>query len=177
MSDTRQCVRWSLGDEGVESGEMWFVPPPGRKRPNEVLWDSIKRTGLENRLRDNFQVTDPLWYGFWIDSLLSREQCSVLYAILADAVAAEPTYDDYLHEFLIALDRARSSNTRLFVRLDPPGHIDCGCITTFVHCPRCKAEGPLKRWQSTYPSEPIACPVCGQSYSPAATFSMRLLQR
>jgi hypothetical protein len=55
--------------------------------------------------------------------------------------------------------------------LTPPGHIDLGWVTTFVHCPRCKAEGAVERWQQTYSDDSIECRVCGHLYSPAATYS------
>lgn len=148
---------------------MWV--PPGRERPNEVLWDSIRRTGIESSLRAAFHVTDPLWYGFWVDSPLTREQCGLLSTLFTDLVSAVPRYGDHLQAFIDALNVSMETNRELHVDLAPPGHSDMGWCTTFVHCPRCKAEGPFEPWQESYPSEEINCPTCGYSYSPAATHS------
>jgi len=148
---------------------MWL--PPGRERPNEVIWEAIRRTDLESRLRDAFEFTDPLWYGFWIESPLTQHQCSLLYQLFSNVVANVPRYHDHLSEFIDALKRAGETGGELNVELASPGHVDLGWITTFVHCPRCKAEGPVDRWQERYSQEPINCPVCGNTYSPAETYN------
>lgn len=167
MSDTIQTVRWRL-DSG-EQQHIWL--PPGRERPNAVIWESIRRTGVESQLRRAFLITDPLWYGFWIESPLTQQQCSLLYQVLSDVTANVPRYRDHLSEFINALKRAAETGCELNVDLAPPGHVDLGWITTFVHCPRCKAEGPFDRWQESYSPEPIDCPVCGNTYSPAKTYN------
>jgi Zn ribbon nucleic-acid-binding protein len=148
---------------------MWL--PHGGERPNDLLWESIRRTGTESQLRDAFQITDPLWYGFWINSPLSETQCRVLSTLFTDLIAKVPRYRDRLEAFLDALSRSLSTAEQLHVELLSPGHVDMGWITIYVHCPRCKAEGPFKRWQESYPSEPINCPTCGFVYSPATTHS------
>ncbi len=38
--------------------------------------------------------------------------------------------------------------------------------TIFPHCPRCKANAPVGRWQESYPTEPHECSVCGQIFVP-----------
>jgi hypothetical protein len=125
---------------------------------------------LESQLHCDFQVTRPLFYGLWIDTPLLPEQASLLLAVFEDAVQHVPRLHPYFDEFIQALRQSLDCGQALHVALDPPGHVDLGWITTFVHCPRCKAEGPFARWQKSYPAEPIACPVCGRSYSPAATY-------
>lgn len=170
MSDTVQVVSWSLGTR--KSGQLW-LPPAGPEPPDALLWQSIERTGLEPSLRECFQITDPLWYGLWIDSPLTRQQCQALQVLFADLIATTPRYAKYAEEFLVALQAACQSDEVLTVALGTPGHVDLGWITTFAHCPRCKAEAPLKRWQDSYPVEPIECPICGHSYSPAATYSSK----
>ena len=171
MSDTIQSVRWSLGPENNLAEHMWL--PPGRERPNDLLWESIRRTRIEQQVREAFQITDPLWYGFWIDSPLSQTQCQILSILFIDLISVVPRYRDQFEAFIDALSRSVETAEQLHVELTPPGHVDMGWITTFVHCPRCKADGPFKRWQESYPTEPINCPTCGALYSPAATHSMK----
>jgi hypothetical protein len=143
----------------------------GGKSQDDVLWDLIRRTGSEAKLQSAFQVTRPLWNGFWIDSPLNRQQCLFLHELLAKVDEEMPRNRDRLQEFLAALDHAIKTGEPLNVSLAPPGHVDLGWSTTFVHCPRCKAEGPVERWQHRYTDVPITCPTCGCSYSPAATYS------
>jgi hypothetical protein len=171
MSDTIQVVRWSLGgSQPKKAHSLW--PLPGREGPSQTLWRGIQRTGLEQRVRQAFHVTDPLWNGLWIDSPLNCEQCEILHVVLSDVAAATtPRNRKNLYAFLEALVIAKDTGEPLNVELMPPGHVDMGWITTFVHCPRCKAEGPFERWGENYPADPIQCPVCGHSYSPAATYA------
>jgi len=82
-----------------------------------------------------------------------------------------------LLEFTSALDIAISGCGFLHVGLNPPGHTDFGSLTIFCHCPRCKADSGLERWESEYPSEPMQCAVCGFEYSPAATSDRRRTYR
>ena len=171
MSDTIQSVRWSLETESDTAEHMWL--PPGHERPNDLFWESVRRTGIESQLRDAFQVTDPLWYGFWIDSPLSQTQCQILSTLFTDLVSLVPRYRDRLEAFIDALNRSLETAEQLHVELTPPGHVDMGWITTFVHCPRCKADGPFEPWQESYPEKSINCPTCGFSFSPAATHSTK----
>ena len=82
-----------------------------------------------------------------------------------------PSFGEHIEDFTRALAESAKTSEPLHVELTPPGHVDFGWVTTFVHCPRCKAEGPVERWQQTYPEEPLDCPVCGFSYQPALTHS------
>jgi hypothetical protein len=169
MSDTFQVVRWTLGADGRQSGQFWL--PEGRKSLEDVLWESIRRLGLEQRMRAAFQITAPLWYGLWICDPLTDEQCSLLHDVLAEAARLVPSYHKQVEPFLRALAESAHTGEPLHVELTPPGHVDLGWVTTFVHCPRCKAEGPVERWQQTYSDDLIECRICGHVYSPAATHS------
>lgn len=169
MSDTIQMVCWFLGDDERRQGNLWL--PWGIESPEDVLWKAVRRLGLEQRIRSAFQVTRPLWYGLWIQSPLTAGQCLLLRAMFAEAVQLAPNYQKHVEDFQRALSDSIDMGQPLHVELIPPGHVDLGWVTTFVHCPRCKAEGPVKRWQQTYAEEPLECPVCGWFYSPAATHS------
>jgi Zn ribbon nucleic-acid-binding protein len=169
MSDTIQSVRWALGADSHESGQFWL--PEWRESIEDVLWESIRRLALEERMRAAFHMTEPIWYGLWISGTLTTTQCSLLHDVLTEAVRIAPSYRDHIEEFIRALAKSAETGERLHVELTPPGHVDFGWLTTFVHCPRCKAEGPVERWQQTYSEEPLDCPVCGFSYQPALTHS------
>jgi Zn ribbon nucleic-acid-binding protein len=169
MADAIQTVQWSLGAVGARRGDLWL--PEGRESLEDVFWASIRRLGLEPRMQSAFQVTTPLWYGLWIDSPLSAEQCALLRDVFTEAARAVPGYREHLEEFTRALADSAETGEQMHVALSPPGHVDFGWITTFVHCPRCKAEGPVERWQEAYPDDPLECPVCGHSYIPSATYS------
>lgn len=170
MADTLQTVRWSLTGDAARGG--FLAPPVARERPNDVRWHSIRRTTLEEKLRSEFHFTEPVWYGLWLNSPLTREQCVLLRTLLTDVAVLARRYRDRVQPFLEALRDAAETGAAMNVSLAPPGHVDMGWITTFVHCPRCKAEGPFPRWQKNYPVDLILCPVCGHSYSPAATHIM-----
>jgi hypothetical protein len=169
MSDMFQTVRWSLGADGRKSGQFWL--PEGRESLDDVLWESIQRLGLEQRTRAAFQITAPLWYGLWMSDPLSDVQCALLRDLFAEAARSVPKYREHLEEFMRALAESADTGEPLHVELTPPGHIDLGWVTTFVHCPRCKAEGAVERWQQTYSDDLMECRICGHFYSPAATHS------
>ena len=168
MSDTIQTVRWSLGTDSHLNGQFWL--PEWRESIEDVLWESIRRLGLEERIRAAFHMTAPLWYGLWISDPLTATQCSLLHDLLTEAVRIAQASASTSKTSRGLAESAKTSEP-LHVELTPPGHVDFGWVTTFVHCPRCKAEGPVERWQETYPEEPLDCPVCGFSYQPALTHS------
>ena len=170
---------------------------PSSSSLDELLWKVIERYDLEDQLRDAFQLTDPLWFGFWMDSPLDRKQCRCLLDLLSKALpqlwekpeddpAAEPVFADvsfafsgfnpaktYGREyaaFFKALEVSLQANLPLHVHIPPPGHTDMGCYTIFAHCPRCKAAADVPRWQDVQSCE-YTCSVCGHSFDPASTYS------
>jgi len=115
-------------------------------------------------------------------SPLGRRTSEVMGAILGEFIRQRSTDESkdrsgpFGNEALLAFVRAtklaREHDLRLNVSMAPPGHTDFGHYTVFAHCPSCKAEADLERWQRRYPSESYVCKVCGREYSPAATASM-----
>ncbi|MFO0939279.1 MAG: hypothetical protein U0930_00785 [Pirellulales bacterium] len=53
---------------------------------DELLWKIIDRRQMKDRLEDAFQLTEPLWFGFWMESPLNRKQCRVLSELLSNAL-------------------------------------------------------------------------------------------
>lgn len=153
----------------------------GGRSVQAELESIIERLGLADAVAEHFLETTPIWYGLWTKSPLSNEAMRVLRRIAramldGKAVAARaPMALDSdvadLRAFARATELAEANGLPLFVQMSKPGHVDLGFHTTFPHCPTCKAEANLKRWQRKYPTELRACDVCGTVYSPAATAS------
>ena len=139
---------------------------PDSSEFDEQLWAIVGRRNLESRLRSEFHVTTPLWYGFWIESPLKRPQVALLYELLGAACGQSARLDRDLVHFVNALGIAVEWELPIHVSIGPPGHTDFGVYTVFPHCPRCKAEASVDRWQDKYPEVPIQCRVCGHSFNP-----------
>ena len=141
----------------------------------------IDRLGLASTLDSVFPSTKLHSFRFWIQSPLPTEGAPALLRLfqaiyeedqIGRKPSAEPVYSQQgdLKIFLNSLQCAINRNLPLHVHLAPPGHTDFGYWTTFSHCPRCKAEAPVKRWRKTSDEE-ISCPMCGVKYFPAKTSS------
>lgn len=55
---------------------------PDTAELDDQLWGIIRERNLQDRLRAAFPVTTPLWYGFWINTPLRREQAEFLHELL-----------------------------------------------------------------------------------------------
>lgn len=145
---------------------------PDSEELNEQLWDIIERDHLENRLRAAFSATNPLWYGFWIESPLRRIQSEFLYDLIGAACDYDDPEDNEVVHFLNALKVAINWELPVHVSLAPLGHVDMGWYTVFPHCPRCKANAPVGRWKEEFPDEPYKCKVCDHIFNPNEHHSM-----
>jgi formylglycine-generating enzyme required for sulfatase activity len=139
---------------------------PGSEDLDRQLWGIIEQRNLEQRLRSAFPVTTPLWYGFWINSPLRRVQAEFLHELLGAACDPDDPQDKDIRHFLKALEAAVRWELPVHVTLAPLGHTDFGMYTVFPHCPRCKANAPVGRWQESYPTEPHQCRACGHTFIP-----------
>jgi Zn ribbon nucleic-acid-binding protein len=151
----------------------------------ETLCRIININNLEKEVDRCFPPAALHWFRFWMTSPLSPESAGVLHQILAamkdedskwwaeSGERDQPWQDSDLERFLEALRRVSDEGLKLHVYLSPSGHADCGWTTVFSHCPRCKAEAPVKRWSWKRESsvETLVCLICGQVYSPASTRS------
>jgi len=170
---------------------------PGSGSFDDLLWSVIEKHDLEDKLRDAFRLTDPLWFGLWMDSPLDRKQCRCLLELLSKALpqlwekpeddpAGEPLFGDvsfafsdfnpaatYGREydlFFRALGAVLQHDLKLHVHVPPPGHTDMGFYTVFAHCPRCKAAADVPRWEEVKSCN-YECTVCGHHYDPKTTYS------
>lgn len=146
-------------------------------RASETLDVILARLGLTERVAEHFLPTRPIWYGLWARSPLAPTAARLLGDVIAaireeDAKSVDD--DDHLDElaaFVRATRLAVRHGLALHVSMAPPGHTDLGFYTVFPHCPVCKAEANIKRWQSRVPRTPRACHVCGNTYVPSETAS------
>src|SRR3569833_655972 len=188
MSDYRKSVSWSLKIEGIEQAlsGAWILL--GRLGADPFA-DRIARLGLADRYRSAYRQTDPVYYGWFIESPLTVEQVELLRTLVVDIIATSPDnpYDYGLVPLKSALTVAAAvPSATLTVQMSRPGHADFGMVTIYCHCPQCKAPTaglqpwPDRRWRKAnpdvdsaehYPTEPVDCTVCGFRYSPASTYS------
>ena len=139
---------------------------PDSPELEEQLWKIIEAKNLEDRMRNLFPVTTPLWYGLWIISPLQRTHCEFLHELLGEACDPEDPQDDDVVHFLNAIQQAAKWELPVHVSLAPLGHTDFGWYTVFPHCPRCKANAPVGRWKDKYPDGQVECKACGHSFNP-----------
>jgi hypothetical protein len=157
---------WSDGMEKM--GGCWGVIgiDPDEPALQEAVAHSIASQSLQAAVASAFLPTDPLWYGFWINSPLSVEQCDLLTTILSGVALLGA--DD--RRILLALEASLIHHLPLHVNLTPLGHTDLGIYTVFPHCPRCKAFAGF-RWRSVVSLTSQTCKVCGNSFRPGNTGS------
>ena len=86
---------------------------------DKQLWKVIKKKGLEKQLRLAFQVTKPLWYGFWIDSPLKRPQAELLHVLLSAVCEPDGRNSESVKHFLNALRAAIDWELPVHVNLAP----------------------------------------------------------
>jgi formylglycine-generating enzyme required for sulfatase activity len=168
LATCRACEANAHSELGIEVAgcfghlDVW----PDSQELDQELWSIIERRNLEARLRAIFPVTTPLWYGFWINSPLQRPQAEFLHELLDAACDHDDPEDKDIRHFLDALTTAIRWELPVHVSLAPLGHTDFGWYTIFPHCPRCKANAPVGRWEEKYPTTPHKCPACGHSFIP-----------
>ncbi|PQO43434.1 formylglycine-generating enzyme family protein [Blastopirellula marina] len=180
---------WSGGSVAGCQG-AFYLPYVPADRLAASFAETIRRRGLEERLRTHFPPTNPLWYSFWIESPLRRPQCELLLELLPRALSRLACEDeseeqpdsvdlanfsfgqldhrDYhgkqFREFFAALKAAIEWNLRLRVTLAPPGHGDFGWLTIFPHCPRCKVWATRREGRNRGEGEAHRCEVCGHQF-------------
>jgi hypothetical protein len=179
MANTGRCVSWVLLPLGCKSAMPLREPifPPNRgilswemnDALEELLWEAIRTAEVEERFRAAFHVTEPLWLGLWMDPPLTAEKCSILYEVFSLFLLKDKKKRKDYEIFLEALLKASRGEVQFYASLSPVGHTDFGNFAIYPHCPRCKDTPGI--WPP-FPDE-VTCEVCGNVYSPAATFSQR----
>jgi hypothetical protein len=145
----------------------------------EQLERIIARLGLRAEVAEVFPKMELWWFSFWPRSPLLPQALTLLRRILAEKLQEDKECSSAstrrqvldLETFVQALRLAQGHQLSLYVEMAVPGHVDFGYYTIFPHCPYCKAEARIKRWQRHYSTEPYVCPVCETQYVPAETAS------
>ena len=113
---------------------------PGSGSLDELLWKTIERRGLESTLRDAFQLTDPLWYGFWTESPLDSKQCKTLLELLSHSLPLLWSKDPMIPR----RSRSMATFSLLFPILIRPIHTVRSMPLFFVHWkPRANISFPF----------------------------------
>jgi rubredoxin len=143
---------------------------------NDKLCDVVRDLGLETEVARIFKPAKLLWFSFWMESLLSRQAMEVLRPLLQLFAVRQFGKERFPHNlrdfsrFDRALIAAMEHDIPLLVEMTPPGHTDFGHITTFAHCPTCRAAAPVEKWKKIRPFQHV-CTVCGHEYNPASTLA------
>lgn len=172
-----RCLTWRLPRQhhpvpGLESHCLGLDSFDG---VNDLpLRQAVEALGLTPRLTTLFIPTSPLWYGFWVQSPLSRAQADCLSQLLRTAeLSFDSSHDkaEFPH-LLEALGLAAVGQIVLEVEISKPTASRYDSQVTRPHCPRCRAATEIDPWSEmqTWPS-PVDCPVCGFAYDPRITYS------
>lgn len=135
--------------------------------------ETIRLQEMDMELSRLFPATSPRWFGFWMQRLLSPDQCGLLWELFSRVdVASQPNttpfppprFQDWKSEppsdacksFLAALERCRDFRLPLRVQLQPPFKWSHGSSTILSSCEHCQAP--------CLPHE--NCTVCGLPSAP-----------
>ncbi len=137
---------------------------------NDAIQIAAKKAGVLSQLQTLFLHTNPLWFGLWVNSPLTVDQCNILSEFLP-RLTVSVDYKKCLNRFLTALKSANSNNLNLHVSLAPPGHADIGWRTIWWHCPRCKAGLVPSKAEQSNDDQYVICQVCSFEFDPKPTHS------
>jgi hypothetical protein len=108
---------------------------------------------------DLCSITQPRWYGLWLDSPFSyAEDLMVRYLVLEAAPIDDATCRQGIDELRVALNVAFNAGLKLHVQLYPPGRVEGTWWRLVPHCPRCTAS-----WTAAS----LRCHVCNYVGHPA----------
>jgi hypothetical protein len=113
---------------------------------------SLRENPAGAAIRRAFHETEPLWYGFWIDSPIVENRARLLVELLALVVERVPDMSPSLPEFLAAVRVSLEAGLPMYATLIPGGVRRDGAWKLDPHCKRCGAPRILGRGP---------CRVCG----------------
>ncbi len=120
--------------------------------------DALNQRELSARYEALFALTEPRWYGLWMGTPLTRDQCSLVNELF-EALNGRVVDHQAFKAMQTGLKTAVDANLPFHVTLFPPGRVE-GTAWRFIrHCRRCK--GP---WGERTERR---CHVCGNEGSPA----------
>jgi hypothetical protein len=163
MADTQPHILWRL-----EGSPRAFLPCEFFTEKGAALLElMIGLAGVREQFDAAFEKTTPRWWGLWVRSPLTPEQCHLLYSVFEQLEYAD-YYDRVKHwTFLHAL--RLGTKLPLHAELSPPGHAE---ETRLVgrHCPYCRNwRGPRDAPRVPL-DEPVECPACNCVYVPDHTY-------
>lgn len=120
---------------------------------SQRLWQTIVGQHLVTSWQTLFRKTQPIWYGLWNYSPLSREQLDLLRMVISAAQQTQPLdgQADQWHSLVLAMEKATTAQLPLHVDWINAGHSDGTQWRLPPFCFECRAPRP--QLQS-------ACPVC-----------------
>jgi hypothetical protein len=126
--------------------------------PREPFWAALGK--VDERL---FPTTQIPWYGWWLRSPVSAEQCRALATALLPAM--ESAGNQPLSELVAALQLCAERALSLSCQAYPAGQIDGPWWNLNEHCPQCRAAWQMQRGK---------CAMCGLASRPANMVKRRV---
>ncbi len=115
----------------------------------DAFEQAVSKSKKLSEFSESFSSTQPKWFGVWMESVLSGDQCETLHDIFG-TLELDPDW----REFRIALECCAKNELELHVEYFPPGVSD-GQIWRWVEsCDRCRFE---------LEQEYRECPCCGRA--------------
>lgn len=149
----------------TESQDTWagcfgLLPLPADERKLHDAVETATRDAYRSANWENLcPVTEPRWYGLWLDSPLEAEELLVRFNVLSLVHTADADCQQGIANLMSALNDAYNARLRLHVRLYPRGYVEGTWWKLVPHCPRCRAAWPHEQSQH--------CAVCGYVGHPA----------
>ncbi|MBB6052636.1 hypothetical protein [Armatimonas rosea] len=157
MADTLPGILWHL-----EGSPRAFLPCEFFTEQGAALLELlIGLAGVREQFDAAFEKTTPRWWGLWVHSPLTPEQCLLLYKVFEQLEYADYHRRVQHWTFLRAL--RLGTKRPLHAELSRPGHCDFGIRDVFCHCPYCRNCWRLQG------GEAIECSACGCVFFPEQT--------
>lgn len=137
-----------------------------------ALRSFIANCQVEQKFQRCFSQTAPAWFGLWMNSPLSTEQCEFLQAFFGIFSAEVQDGGRDLDHFLAGLGAAIQRRLPMHVEMALPRIGEFGGDLILAHCPRCKAEARPGRCHPAPVEREYQCEVCGHVFWPAETERM-----
>ena len=157
----RGCAANALADQDAEAvgGCYGWLTTSNRDHPGDKsdLRDLVEAVAGKE-LPCCFPVTQPCWYGLWIQPILENQQLAQLEPLLTEVAAHLPQPRHDLELVLSAIRRCQQHQLRFHLELVPAGTTDGIQWSIHSHCTHCHA---------TWIDGQQLCHACGCNRRPA----------